>query len=439
MTAGISDIDLGGGVVVRTWAWDGRVPANQIRLARGQTMRVELVNNLPTDTTTHWHGLAIPNAMDGVPDLTQQPVPPGGAFLYEFTVPDAGTYWAHPHFGSQLDRGMYAPLIVEDPADGAGYDDELVLVLDDWLDGTGTNPDAVLEDLRRSGMKPMAGGPGITANMPLGEDGGDVSYPHFVINGRVPADPQVSDYKPGQRIRLRIINAGGDSAFRVGIPDVPMTLTHTDGFPVIPTRTDSLVLGMGERADAIVTLPDASVPVIAAPYGKDGHGQLNLRINSAPLSGRAADIGAFVGALNKQAPLNTATLVPTPEVTLAAGAPENTLDCRLSGPGHHGYNWLINGAAYDPKKPGMPVTEGQRTRIRFINESMMFHPMHLHGHTFEVRGRDGPRARKDTVLVPPSTTVEVDFDADNPGKWISHCHNEYHLESGMATYLDYGR
>ena len=115
MTAGISDIDIGGGVVVRTWAWDGRVPANQIRLARGQTMRVELVNNLPTDTTTHWHGLAIPNAMDGVPDLTQQPVPPGRAFLYEFTVPDAGTYWAHPHFGSQLDRGMYAPLIVEDP------------------------------------------------------------------------------------------------------------------------------------------------------------------------------------------------------------------------------------------------------------------------------------------------------------------------------------
>lgn len=206
---------------------------------------------------------------------------------------------------------MYAPLIVEDPADGAGYDEELVLVLDDWLDGTGTNPVAVLEELRRSGMKPMAGGPGITANMPLGADGGDVSYPHFVINGRVPADPQ---------------------------------------------------------------------------------------------------------ALNKQAPLNTATLVPTPEVTLTARAPENTLDCRLSGPGHHGYNWLINGAAYDPKKPGMPVTEGQRTRIRFINESMMFHPMHLHAHTFEVRGRDGPRARKDTVLVPPMATVEVDFDADNPGK-----------------------
>lgn len=389
MTAGISDIDLGAGVVVRTWAWDGRVPANQIRLARGQTMRVELVNHLPTDTTTHWHGLAIPNAMDGVPDLTQQPVPPGGAFLYEFTFPDAGTYWAHPHFGSQLDRGMYAPLIVEDPDDGAGYDEELVLVLDDWLDGTGTNPDAVLEELRRSGMKPMAGGPGITANMPLGADGGDVGYPHFVINGRVPADPQVADYKPGRRIRLRIINAGGE--------------------------------------------------VIAAPYGKDGHAQLNLRINSAPLSDRAADIGAFVGALNKQAPLNTATLVPTPEVTLTARAPENALDCGLSGPGHHGYNWLINGAAYDPKKPGMPVTEGQRTRIRFINESMMFHPMHLHGHTFEVRGRDGPRARKDTVLVPPMATVEVDFDADNPGKWISHCHNEYHLESGMATYLDYTR
>lgn len=439
MTAGVSDIDLGGGVVVRTWAWDSQVPAKQIRLARGQAMRVDLVNNLPTDTTIHWHGLAIPNAMDGVPDLTQQPVRPGDRFRYEFTVPDPGTYWAHPHFGSQLDRGMYAPLIIEDPADGAGYDDELVVVLDDWLDGTGTNPDAVAEELRRSGMKPMTGGPGISASMPLGEDGGDVGYPYFVINGRVPADPQVVDYPPGRRIRLRIINAGGDSAFRIGIPGVPMTVTHTDGFPVIPTRADSLVLGMGERADALVTLPDTSVPVIAAPYGKDGHAQLNLRVNAAPLSGLGADIDAFVASLITQVPRDTATLTPAPEVALPARPPENVLDCRLSGPGHHGYNWLINGAAYDPKKPGMPVIEGQRTRIRFINESMMFHPMHLHGHTFEVQGGDGPRARKDTVLVPPMATVEADFDADNPGKWISHCHNEYHLESGMATYLDYGR
>lgn len=434
MTAAASDIDLGGGVVVPTWAWDGQVPADEIRLSRGQSLRITLANDLPEPSTIHWHGLAIPNAMDGVPDLTQQPVAPGATFRYEFEVPDAGTYWAHPHYGSQLDRGLYAPLIIEDPADGDDYDDELTVVVDDWIDGTGTNPDAVLENLRRTGMKPMPpGGPGVGPTTPLGIDGGDVTYPYFVINGRVPTDPRVVEYRPGRRIRLRIINAGGDTAFRVGVPGIPMLVTHTDGFPVLPTQTDSVLLGMGERADAIITVGDTSVPVVAAPYGKDGHAQLNLRIGGTPLTGDAA---GFAATLAGRPPLNTATLVPTETVTLPPRAPDRTLQCRLSGP-VNGYNWLINGRAYDPNAAGMPVGQGQRTRIRFVNESGMFHPMHVHGHTFEVQSADGPRARKDTVLVPPRATVDVDFDADNPGKWITHCHNEYHLEAGMATYVEY--
>ena len=434
MTAAETEADLGGGVVVRTWAWNGQVPAKEIRLSRGQGLRITLENRLPEPSTIHWHGLAIPNAMDGVPVLTQQPVTPGAAFRYEFDVPDAGTYWAHPHYGAQLDRGLYAPLIIEDPEDGADYDDELTVVVDDWLDGTGTTPDAVFETLRRTGMKKMEpGGPGVTPTMPLGKDGGDVTYPFFLINGRVPADPGAVEYRPGTRIRLRIINAGGDSAFRVGLPGIPMTVTHSDGYPVVPRQTDSVLLGMGERADAIISLGDTSVPVVAAPYGKDGFARLNLRVGGAPL---AADIGGFVAAIGRQSSLDTATLVPTEAVTLAARTPDRILDCRLSGPGK-GYDWVINGRAYEPAEPGMPVSRGQRARIRFINESMMFHPMHLHGHTFQVVGADGPRARKDTVLVPPKATVEVDFDADNPGKWISHCHNEYHLESGMATYVEY--
>ncbi|BBX17548.1 copper oxidase [Mycolicibacterium duvalii] len=437
LTAAQSEVDLGGGVVVPTWVWNGRLPAEEIRLTRGQTLQITLTNNLPEPSTVHWHGLAVPNAMDGVPVLTQQPVEPGGSFRYEFSVPDAGTYWAHPHYGSQLDRGLYAPVIIEDPADGADYDDELTLIVDDWLDGTGTNPDEVLRTLQRTGMKPMEpGGPGVTPVAPLGADGGDVTYPHFLINGRVPADPVVAGYRSGQRVRLRIINAGGDSAFRVGIPGVPLRVTHTDGFPVMPRQVDSVLLGMGERADAIVTLGDTSVPVVAAPYGKDGYAQLNLQVGGAPLAGDATDVQAFASTLSRQVPLNTATLTPTEAVTLPAKAPDRTVDLRLSGP-VEGYRWLINGEVYDPAGPGLPVRPGERVRLRFVSESMMFHPMHLHGHTFEVVGADGPRARKDTVLVPPEATVEVDFDTDNPGKWISHCHNEYHLEAGMATYLEY--
>lgn len=388
LDAAESEVDLGG-VRVRTWAWGAQVPGKEIRIGKGQTLRAELTNNLPQDTTAHWHGLAIPNDMDGVPVLTQSAVAPGQRFTYEFVVPDTGTYWAHSHVGTQLDRGLYAPLIIEDPDERVDYDDELTVVLDDWVDGTGTDPDQVLQNLEQTGMKPMdpAPGAGVSPNTPLGADGGDVSYPYFLINGRIPADPRVRDYLVGQRVRLRVINAASDTAFRVGIPGTALTVTHTDGYPVVPQLVDSVILGMGERADATITLGDASVPLIAAPEGKPGHAQLNLRVNSAPST---VNVDDFVASLRRQVVLETASLSPTPEVTLPTRKPDQVLDLRLSGP-VNGYTWPINGKLYDPPREGMAVTEGQRVRLRFVNESMMFHPIHLHGHTFEVQGPNGPR------------------------------------------------
>jgi FtsP/CotA-like multicopper oxidase with cupredoxin domain len=427
-----TEIDLGG-VSVRTWAYNARVPGNEIRIRKGQTLRAAVTNKLPADTSMHWHGLAIVNDMDGVPPLTQSPIPAGGAFTYEFMVPDAGTYWYHSHVGTQLDRGLYGPLIIEDPAEKADYDEELVVVLDDWIDGTGTNPDQVLENLRKTGMKPMkAGGPRVSPTTPIGADTGDVTYPYFVVNGRVPADPEVRDYRAGQRIRLRVINAGSDTAFRVAVPDTDLNVIATDGYPVIPAAAKSVILGMGERVDAVFTV-NASVPVVAVPEGKQGHAQLNVRVGGAP---SAVKVDDFVAAVRGEVVLNTATLSPTPEVTLPARTPDQVFEAKLSGP-RPGYAWPFNGRLYDPAKGGIGVKPGQRVRMRIINESMMFHPIHLHGHTFEVVGRDGPRARKDTVLVAPMQTVEVDFDSVNPGKWITHCHNTYHLEGGMAGWLFY--
>jgi FtsP/CotA-like multicopper oxidase with cupredoxin domain len=450
LAAGETDIDLGG-VRVHTWAYGNQVPAQEIRLRKGQRLRAELTNAMPQDVTVHWHGIAIVNDMDGVPDLTKAAVPNGQKFTYDFVVPDAGTYWFHSHVGTQLDRGLYGPLIIEDPSEKVDYDDELVVVLDDWVDGTGTNPDQVLANLRKTGMKPMApGGPGVTPTSPLGQDGGDVTYPYFVINGRVPADPQVVDYRAGQRIRLRVINAGSDTAFRVAVPNTTMKVIHTDGYPVVPVQANSVILGMGERADAIVTVNE-SLAVIAVPEGKQGHARLNMRVSNAA---SALNVDAFVASVRTQAPLNTATLSPTPEVTLAAKAPDQVIDARLTGP-VNGYTWPINGRLYNPPNDGVPVKPNQRVRIRFVNESMMFHPFHLHGHTFQVMTADArsreatadarsreapanaPKARKDTVLVPPKQTVEVDFDTSNPGRWISHCHNTYHLEAGMAFFVEY--
>lgn len=432
MDATVSDVGLGADVTVRTWSWGGAVPGREIRLRKGQTMRAAVRNTLPDPTTVHWHGLAIPNPMDGVPVLTQDPIAANQDFTYEFTVPDAGTYWAHSHVGTQLDRGLYAPLIIEDPSDGDDYDDELVVVTDDWIDGTGTTPDQVLADLRKTGMHGMDPGTGVTPSTPLGSDGGDVTYPYFLANGRVPADPQVVDFRAGQRIRLRIVNAGSDTAFRVAVPDAAMTVTHTDGYPVEPRQTDSVLLGMGERADAIITITD-SVPVLVVPEGKQGHARVDIRVDGRPVT---KDVDAAVEAIRRQIPLDTATLAAAPEVVLPRREPDRTHDVTLSGP-VNGYTWPINGMLYDPPKHGLDVSDGQRVRLRLINTTMMFHPIHLHGHTFEVMGADGPLARKDTVLVAPKATVVVDFQADNPGKWITHCHNTYHLEAGMGTFVQY--
>src|SRR5215218_7239516 len=181
LAAGETDIDLAG-ATLKTWAYGNEVPAREIRVRKGARLRAKLTNTMPQDVTVHWHGIAIVNDMDGVPILTQAAVPNGQTFDYDFVVPDAGTYWFHSHVGTQTDRGLYGPLIVEDPAEKVDYDDELVVVLDDWIDGTGTNPDQVFENLRKTGMKPMeSGGPGVTPTSPLGKDGGDVTYPYFII------------------------------------------------------------------------------------------------------------------------------------------------------------------------------------------------------------------------------------------------------------------
>lgn len=271
LNAGPTELDLAGRRV-STWAYGGRVPGQEIRLRKGKILRVQTVNNLPAPTSVHWHGLALRNDMDGVPGLTQPEIEPTGVFDYEFAVPHAGTYWFHPHVGTQIDRGLYAPLIIEDPDERADYDEELVVALDDWIDGTGTDPDRVLDGLRSNGMPPMdhsmMGGMGADPAAPLGMDAGDVTYPYYLINGRVAADPQAANYRAGQRVRLRMVNAGGDTAFRVGIPGVPMTVTHTDGFPVQPYKADTILVTMGERVDAVVTIPGSSVPLIAVPEGK---------------------------------------------------------------------------------------------------------------------------------------------------------------------------
>jgi FtsP/CotA-like multicopper oxidase with cupredoxin domain len=421
-------VDLGG-VQAATWTYDGVLPGKEIRVQRGDTMEVTLTNALPGQTTVHWHGLALRNDMDGMPGVTQAAIAAGAAFTYRFVVDAAGTYWFHPHTGLELDRGLYAPLIVEDPTD-PDVDADWVIVLDDWLDGIdGATPDSVYASLR----KPMSGDMGGmlmgAQSAALGGDAGDVAYPYFLANGRIADAAPAFDARPGDKVRIRLINAGADTAFRVALAGHRFSVTHTDGYPVKPTDATSLLIGMGERYDVTVTLADGVFPLVAAAEGKDGLARALIRTGSgsAPAANyRPTELTAT--------PLPLQSLMPRNEVALPARKVDRTLQVRLTG-GMKDYDWTMNGAAFDPGAP-LTVRQGERVRLSFRNDTTMWHPMHIHGHTLAV----GPNGvRKDTVPVLPGKTVVADFDANNPGQWMLHCHNAYHLEAGMMRDLAYRR
>lgn len=274
-----------GPLVVESWSYGGTVPGPELRIRAGEVLQVRLRNQLPTETTIHWHGIALRNDMDGVPGVTQDPIPAGGEFTYEFTVPDPGTYFFHPHVGVQLDRGLYGSLIVEDPKEPGGYDREVVLVLDDWTDGVGESPDDILARLTggdmggmdHSGMGMGAETPGMAMSDVLGGDAGDIMYPLYLINGRAANDPQVIESRRGERLRLRIINAASDTAFRLAVGGHSFMVTHCDGFPVMPVEGEALLIGMGERYDLEVTVSEGVTPVVAIAEGKGGRARLLIR------------------------------------------------------------------------------------------------------------------------------------------------------------------
>ncbi|WP_327433556.1 multicopper oxidase family protein [Streptomyces sp. NBC_01236] len=480
LTAAQAKLDLGAGITARTWAFDGQTPGKELRVSAGDTLAATLSNQLPDQTATsiHWHGIALRNDMDGAPPAVQRAVRAGRNFTYRFTADAPGTYFFHPHVGVQLDRGLYAPLIVEDPREPLSYDEEWVVVLDDWLDGVTGTPDDAFAELRQGmggmhmgedssspsrssgreghdmgdmGGMDMSGGMDGTSGSPsaspsgagrgfmlmgaqsrlLGGDAGDVNYPHHLVNGRVPADPAIFRTKPGKRVRLRLINAGGDTAYRVALGGHKLTITHTDGFPVRHQQVDALLIGMGERYDVLVTLDDGVFPLVASAEGKNATGMAVIRTGSGSTPKASVRPRELDGMLMTASQLHAAD-----DVRLAPKKADRVHRIELTG-GMMTYNWAINGKRFDMNNPtAHPITveQGQRIRLDFVNTTTMWHPMHLHGHTYQL-GSSGPR--KDTTIVLPKKTVSVFFDADNPGQWMLHCHNAYHGEAGMMALLAY--
>jgi FtsP/CotA-like multicopper oxidase with cupredoxin domain len=465
LTAQPAQIDLGG-PIVHTLAYGDTVPGPLIRAKVGDELVVTVANRLDSATSLHWHGIALRNDMDGAAPATPNIVA-GEDFIYRFSAPNSGTYWGHPHVGLEGDTGLYLPVIIDDPNESA-YDTEWIVVMDDWTDGVGKSPQQLYDALtapkssapsasattspppttpkRRATSRPpttpktsppsTTGMPGMPAGTVgtsklLGGDAGDIAYPYYLINGRIPSAPTTFNAKPGQRIRIRFINTGSDTAFRVALAGHSMTVTHTDGYPVVPTKVDALLIGMAERYDVTVTADDGVFPLVALAEGKNALASALLstgagsppdpRFQPAELNKRIGTVDIFTAT----APVNVGPAEPGLDLPVVLGGDMAK------------YEWTINGEPYSRTNP-VHVRLGQRPTITFDNTTMMYHPMHLHGHTFQMIKADGsPGARKDTVIVLPKQKSKAVLIADNPGLWQLHCHNTYHREAGMQTLLDY--
>lgn len=401
-------VDVGGGTLYSSWFFDEHYPAAEIRLREGERLRVRLDNALPEPTSIHWHGVPLPNAMDGVPDVTQAPVEPGQTFDYDFAAGPAGTYLYHSHFGLQLDRGLTGPLIIEEASPHIAWDREHTVFLDDFLPGV---------------PRPLGGGMGMSGRTP--------PYSGLLVNGKLPSAAPVFWVRRGERVRLRLINGGSATTFRVAITGHRLEVTHADGRPVEPVVVDSVTLGMGERIDVIVKADKPGAwALVAAP--------LEVRAPAARAVIRYRGAGGG-GGVSVQIPEGLRggrqlTLADLQSLEIDAGtppAPDSTLDLRLAG-GMMSSAWTINGQAY-PNADPIDLRLDERAELRMVNQSNMRHPMHLHGHFFRVG-----RALKDTVSVLPMERLAVTFVADNPGAWLFHCHNAYHMEAGMARVVRVG-
>lgn len=433
LTARPADWGIGHADLTPAWTYNGTVPGPELRVTAGDTLRVVLKNELPEPTTIHWHGVPVPFAMDGVPDLTQPAVAPGKSFIYEFPVTTPGTYWYHSHVGYQLDRGLYGPLIVVPQRETLTYDQEYTLVFDDWLQ----DPDHPRDNPAASGMGSMGGMGGMMGrSRPRVAHGGAVRveplYDALVVNG-LSAAPDLR-VRRGDRVRLRLINAGSALPIVVWLAGHELEVTHADGQPVTPLKTSALLLGMGERYDVIVTATHPGVWPLTAVATSGQRTTIWFRYDGVTTAAPESVAVPPYGDALRYVDLSPTTPLP-------AGDPARTINLDLSGGMMDPSRWTINGRQYPDTVP-IDVRHGERVRLRFYNMSMMPHPIHLHGHFFQVVACDERRLDapilKDTITLGHMETAELDVIADNPGAhWLLHCHNIYHMMGGMQTELRY--
>ena len=502
---------------------NGTLPGPLIRLREGQNVKLVVRNTLDEDTSVHWHGMLLPFHMDGVPGVSYPGIGPGESFTYEFPMKQHGTYWYHSHSHMQEAMGMYGALIV-DPAgkDPIQYDREHILVLSDWsfahahTNFTKQKQKAGYFNKRKQTMAGLLKG----KDQPLSErvmwgqmlmdptDIADVTgaYYHYLVNGHDSMGNWTGIFKPGERVRLRIINAAAMSNFNICIPGLPMTVVAADGLPLTPVETDEFQIAVAETWDVIIepkeaiayafiaesidrsgqcratlapqmgmtapmpelrerpllTMKDMGMdhssgvgemagmdhsnmtPEEMAAMGSMDHGSMNMR---DPSVAPQVKMGPGVASLAPM-PMDRNTDRPTglekvPHRVLTLSqlralqpnpdqrAPSREIDVHLTA-NMERYMWSMDGKSYSDKTEPLPFRHNERVRVNLINHTMMPHPIHLHGHFFEVvNGQKGHYPRKNVVNVLPGAKVTFDFTADAMGDWAFHCHMLMHMHAGM--------
>lgn len=502
---------------------NGSMPGPSLSMREGDTVTINVTNRLREPTSLHWHGILLPNGMDGVPGLTFRGIMPGETFTYRFPVRQSGTYWYHSHSGDQEQTGMFGALMIA-PRDKEPYtyDREYVVTFSDWTD---EDPMTILSNLKQQSdyydyqqrtlasfiqdAKAAGAGAALQDRLMWGEmrmsptdimDVTGAAYT-FLINGNSPAANWTALFKPGEKIRLRFINSAAMTTFDVRIPGLPLTVVAADGSDVAPVVVGEFRIGVAETYDVIVTPRDAAFTIFAQAEDRSGYARATL----APRPGMTAalppmdprplrtmqDMGMGAGHMHGAA----AAMTPKMAMAMAAammGTTANNADqvnpmslagninvdnmamqptSRLDEPGTGledngrrvlvysdlkslkahpvgGLNeyrdiifhltgnmqrfvWGFDGKKFSEAGP-VRIKLGERIRFVLINDTMMEHPVHLHGFIFSLENGQGDRLPlKHTVNVKPGERLSFVFDADTPGHWAFHCHLLYHMDAGM--------
>lgn len=522
--AGVYDLTIGEGELKlsdgarKALTVNGQTPAPELRFKEGEDVELRVTNTLDRDTSLHWHGLILPYTQDGVPGISFPGIKPGETFTYRFTVKQSGTYWYHAHSDFQEIEGLYGPLVIEPKArEPYRYDREYTLLLADWHD---TKPETVFANLKKQSdyynRNQRTLGDFITDSSANGlmatlrdrldwggmrmtpTDIADIAGFRFLVNGQDSTQNWTGLFKPGERVRLRLINGSGMSYFDLRIPGLKMTVVQADGNDVQPVTVDELRIAVAETYDVIVQpQEDRAYTFFAEAMDRSGYARATLTpraglvaevpaLRERPLltmadmgmSHEGMDHGGMAMGSSKDSGMagmdhssmagmdhaqmagmdHSAMAAPKSDYAPGSGltpqpaepgnrllvyadlkamrpyadyrAPDRSIEFRLTG-NMERYFWSIDGKKYSEAEP-IRLTYGERVRIRFVNDTMMTHPMHLHGMWMQLdkgNGRFNPL--KHVVSVAPGSTLEVDVPADALGEWAFHCHLIYHMAAGM--------